>query len=197
LPSNTSDVTATELIWDDPLAWLRALSIGWLRSVETMDSTTTSAGGTTTRDRVLLIDGSFLVSFKACSGQAPNLRQLSYEQARLERDYGRPVLAVPILLHPEADSPELTGTVERRLPDGRLTTRYDYRVVRMWEQNVEAFLTGGAVRAAFAPLANICEADLPTVVCRIEERFAQEAPARAEELRAAAVLLVARGSQRT
>jgi hypothetical protein len=41
-------------------------------------------------------------------------------------------LPLSVRLCKEANSPSLTGTDERQAPDGSVTNRYNYRVVRLW-----------------------------------------------------------------
>jgi len=56
---------------------------------------------------------------------------------------------VLVLLCAEANSPSLTGLYDRHAPDGWLTNRYNYHVVRLWKEDPEQFLSAGA---ALVPL---------------------------------------------
>ena len=61
----------------------------------------------------------------------------------LDYRHDLPVLTVLVLLCKEANSPDLTGTYQRNLPDGWQTNRYNYRVVRLWQDDPELYLTRG------------------------------------------------------
>ena len=41
------------------------------------------------------------------------------------------------------------------MPDGWLTNRYNYRVVRLWEEDPESYLTAGVNLVPLAPLTNV------------------------------------------
>jgi predicted transposase YdaD len=100
------------------------------------------------------------------------------------------VLTVLVLLRKEANAPALSGVYERRLPDGRLMNRYDYQVVRLWQEPVEPYLTAGAGLVPLAPLTDVAEGDLPGVVRRMAERINPLPRARADKLWTAAYLLM-------
>jgi hypothetical protein len=67
------------------------------------------------------------------------------------------VLTVGVLLRREANSPGLTGSFEINMPDGWLTNRYNYRVVRLSAEDPELYLTAGVNLVPLAPLANVFE----------------------------------------
>src|SRR5262249_26483264 len=69
--------------------------------------------------------------------------------------------------------------------------RFRYRVIRAWEQPVEAVLEGGLGTLPMAPLAAIEPTELGPVLRRIQERLGREAPPpEADQLRAATRLLM-------
>ena len=76
------------------------------------------------------------------------------------------------------------------MPDGRLTNRYDYHVVRLWQENVESFLNGGVGLVPLAPLTDVPAADLPQLVGRMAERINAEPRPRAAKLWTATYLLM-------
>jgi predicted transposase YdaD len=76
------------------------------------------------------------------------------------------------------------------MPDGRLTNRYDYEVVRLWEEEPELYLTAGVGLVPLAPLTNVSEVDLPEVVRRMAERINAEPRERAAKLWTATFLLM-------
>ncbi len=68
----------------------------------------------------------------------------------LHRRHGLPVASVVVLLRPEADGPLLTGGVDLAW-SGTPCLSFAYRVVRTWEQPVEAVLAGGLGTLPLAP----------------------------------------------
>jgi predicted transposase YdaD len=101
-----------------------------------------------------------------------------------------PVLTVLVLLHPDANSPSLTGSFEINMPDGWLTNRYNYRVVRLWREDPEPYLTAGVNLVPLVPLTNVTEAVVPALVERMAERINAEPPPRAAKLWTATYLLM-------
>jgi hypothetical protein len=101
-----------------------------------------------------------------------------------------PVLTILVLLCKEANSPGLTGTYERQVPDGWLTNRYHYRVVRLWQENPEDYLTAEVGLVPLAPLTNVTEVDLSEIVRRMAGRINVEPRPRAAKLWTATYLLM-------
>ncbi len=98
--------------------------------VEVVDSDATTL--VSTADKVIRVGGErpFLVDLEPHSYHDSDLvRTLWLRQVALDHRHNLPVLTVLILLHRRANSPDLSGSYTRELPDGRLTNRYDYRVV--------------------------------------------------------------------
>jgi predicted transposase YdaD len=191
LEFNPFDVSMKELVWDEPPAWLVRLRIGPPGPVEVIDSDITAL--TAAADKVLKVGGPepYLVNIEFQSSHKTNLeRTLWFRQAALDYRHDLPVLTVLVLLRKEANSPGLTGTYERKMPDGRLTNRYDYEVVRLWEEDPELYLTAGVGLVPLAPLTNVPEAALPEVVRRMAQRINAEPEDRAAKLWAATFLLM-------
>jgi len=148
---------------------------------------------TAAADKVLKVGGPdpYLVDLEPHSYHDASLtRTLWFRQVALDYRHNLPVLTVLVLLCKEANSPGLTGTYERQVPDGWLTNRYHYRVVRLWEENPEAYLTAEVGLVPLAPLTNVTEADLPGVVRRMAERINDEPRPRAAKLWTATYLLM-------
>jgi hypothetical protein len=98
-----------------------------------------------------------------------------------------PVRTILILLWPAADHSRLTGKLTYQAGDS--SVEFKYEVIRLWQQPLEAFLTGGLGLLPLAPLCQM-ELDIPLedalkqVVHRIDERLIGEAPkGRVEEIR--------------
>src|SRR4051812_6201587 len=111
LEFNRFDVSAKELIWDDPDAWLDRLGVGPREAVEVIDSDITAL--TAAADKVLRVDGPepYLVNIELQSGHDTTLaRTLWFRQVALDYRHNLPVLTVLVLLRKEANSPALTGT---------------------------------------------------------------------------------------
>jgi hypothetical protein len=188
---NRFDVSAKELVWEDPVGWLEGLGIGPIGPVEVIESDITAL--TAAADKVLRVGGDspYLVNIELQSSHQTDLaRTLWFRQVALDYRHGLPVLTVLVLLRKEANSPALTGSLERRLPDGRLTNRYDYQVVRLWREPAEPFLTGSVGLLPLAPLADVEPTDLPALVQRMAARINQEPRPRAAKLWTATSLLM-------
>lgn len=188
---NRVDVSAKELIWDRPATWVDQFGTGPPGPVSVVDSEITTL--TASADKVLRVDAPtpYLVDLEPHSYHDAELaRKLWYRQVALDYRHHLPVLTVLILLRKEADSPGLTGMYERQLPDGWLTNRYNYRVVRMWQESPEPYLVGGVNLVPLAPLTRVAEADLPDLVRRMAERINPEPEPRADMLWMASLLLM-------
>ncbi len=188
---NRFDVSAKELVWDDPAAWLARFGIGSPEPVEVIDSEITAL--TAAADKVLKIGGSepYLVNIELHSYHETDLqRTLWFRQVALDYRHNLPVLTVLVLLCREANSPSLTGAYERQLPDGWLTNRYNYRVLRLWKEDPESYLTAGVGLVPLAPLTDVPEAGLPGLVRRMAERINGEPRSRAARLWTATYLLM-------
>ena len=112
-----------------------------------------------------------------------------YRQVELDYQHDLPVLTVLDLRRPEANSPALTGTYERRMPDARFTNRYNYHVVRLWREDSEAILNAGVGLVSLAPLTNVPESALPQIVRQMTDRMEGETHSRAARLGNATSLL--------
>ena len=135
---NRLDVSAKELVWDGPAAWVDRFGIGPPGPVSVIDSEITTL--TASADKVLKVDAEtpYLLNLEPHSYHDKDLaRTLWYRHVALDYKHDLPVLTVLILLRKEANSPGLTGSYERQLPDGWLTSRYNYRVVRLWQEDPE------------------------------------------------------------
>ena len=177
---NRFDISTKELIWDDPATWLERLGIGPPGPIDVIDSDITAL--TAAADKVIRIGGpkSYLVNVELQSSHQTDLAEtIWFRQAALFHRHRLPVLTVLVLLRREANSPSLTGLFEIHMPDGWLTNRYNYRVVRLWREDPEVYLTAGVNLVPLAPLANVAELELPELVARMAARINAEQPQRA------------------
>ena len=190
---NRLDVSTKELVWDGPAAWLERFAIGPRGPVEVIDSDITTL--TASADKVLRVGGPepYLVDLEPHSYHDTDLaRTLWFRQVALDYRHDLPVLTVLILLCKEANSPSLTGSYERTLPDGWPTNRYNYRVVRLWQEDPEPYLTAGVNLVPLAPLTNVPESEtaLRGLVRRMAGRINAEPQPRAAKLWTATYLLM-------
>jgi hypothetical protein len=188
---NRLDVATKELVWEDPAGWQARFTFGPPGPVEIIDSDITTL--TASADKVLKVGGPepYLIDLEPHSYHDTGLtRTLWYRQVALDYRHNLRVLTVLVLLCKEANSPSLTGTYERQLPDGWPTNGYNYQVVRLWQEDPESFLTAGIGLVPLAPLTNVSEADLPGVVRRMVERINAEPRSRAGKLLTATYLLM-------
>lgn len=83
-------------------------------------------------------------------------------------------MSVAVLLRPEADSPQLTGTLKRAFPGQEPISVFRYRVLRVWQLPVDELLSGGIGTLPLAPISAVTEARVPDVIRRMKERLSQE-----------------------
>ena len=83
-------------------------------------------------DKVIRVGGSepYLVNVELQSSHQTDLVPSGF--ARRPSLPPRFASAHVLVLAKRGELPSLTGSYELRMPDGRLTNRYDYRVVRLW-----------------------------------------------------------------
>jgi predicted transposase YdaD len=132
------------------------------------------------------------VNFQSGPDARVDARLLLYNAA-YHHHYPVPVRSILILLRPAADLAHLTGSLVYQA--GRSRVEFEYEVVRLWQQPLEPFLTGGL---ALLPLAPLCQlpADVPLeqalreVIHQIDQRLADDVPyARAVQLMTATFVL--------
>src|SRR5262245_25243138 len=188
---NRHDVSAKELVWEDPAACVERIAGDLPGPVTVIDSDITTL--TASADKVLKVGGPhpYLIDLEPHSYHDTGLtRTLWYRQVALDYRHNLPVLTVLVLLCKEANSPGLTGTYQRPLPGGWPTNWYNFRVVRLWEEDPESFLTAGIGLVPLAPLTSVSEGDVPGVVRRMVERINAEPRSRAGKLLTATYLLM-------
>jgi predicted transposase YdaD len=188
---NPFDVTTKELIWDGPAAWLERFGIGPPGPVEVIDSDITVL--TAAADKVIKVGGPepYLVNIELQSSHDKELVETTwFRQAALYHRHKLPVLTVLVLLRREANSPSFTGAFEIRIRDGWRTNQYNCRVVRMWDEEPEPYLTSGINLVPLAPITNFTENELPDLVKRMAERINAEPQSNAAKLWTAAFLLM-------
>jgi hypothetical protein len=88
------------------------------------------------------------------------------------------VRSVAVLLHPGADSRQLTGRIERRFPGEAPYGFLRYDVGRVWRIPTQQLLAGGRETLALAPISKVPQSELPSVIGEMERRL-RKLPGRA------------------
>ena len=188
---NPFDVATKELVWDEPSAWLERFGISRTGTVDVIDSDITTL--TASADKVIRVrePEPYLVNIELQSYHDADLvRTLWYRQVAPDYRHNLTVLTVVVLLRKEANSPHLTGSYQRKVPDGLQTNGYNYKVVRLWEDDPELYLNGHVALVPLAPLADVSTKELPGVVQRMKERIGLEPQPHAAKLFAVSYLLM-------
>src|SRR6516165_12263800 len=128
------DPTLKALVETAPADWLPLLRLPPARvSVIDADVSAVLSGAA---DKVLLVhaDPQYLLhlDFQAGHDSARLPRRLRLYNTVLEDRHDLLVRSVAVLLHPGADSPQLTGRIERRFPGEPPYGLLRYDVVRVW-----------------------------------------------------------------
>lgn len=100
------------------------------------------------------------------------------------------VRTVVLLLRPEADAPAMRSPYIAQFPGEAPYHQFLFRVVRVWEQPVEAVLAGGVGVLPLAPLCRIEPESLPELIRQMEHRIDELAPAEAPALWTSAYILM-------
>lgn len=118
-------------------------------------------------------------------------RKLLVRAGLLEDRHDLRVRSGVVLLHPESNSPQLTGRYERSFPGAEPYLTFHYQVVRVWQLPPGPLLTGGVALLPLALISAVTEADLPGIIERIGQRLSSRRQKRdAERVWAAAYILL-------
>jgi predicted transposase YdaD len=171
------DTSTKELIEAQPADWLEFVGLG-RREVEVINADLATI--TAAADKVLRVRAPVPwvahLELQADYDSELDERTLQYS-VLLRRRHHLAVRSVIVLLRPEADGPRMTGELRFHDPDDDCYLEFRYRIVRVWQKQVEAVLAGGLGALPLAPLAAVAEEQLPGVIRRMEERITQEASA--------------------
>ena len=168
------DATMKDLIESDPAAWSALGSDRPARLVTVEDGDVSSV--TAAADKVLRVEddaGTWLHDLEPESGhagEAPD--KLFLYSTLLAHRHKLPVCSTLLLLRPEANASAATGEMRRFNPGEREPYLiFRYRVIRVWEEPVERFLSGALGTLPLAVLTNEAKADLAGTMNRIDERL--------------------------
>lgn len=174
--SPSYDPTLKTLVEASPADWLPLLDLPRKRvTVEDSDLATVVSGAV---DKVLRVHAQpeYLLHLDFQSGHDSAMlpRRLRLYNSVLDYRHDRLVLSVAVLLRPEADSPQLTGSFERAFPGKEPIALLRYRVLRVWQLPVEQLLAGGVGTLPLAPVSDVNESRVPDVIRRMKERLSRD-----------------------
>ncbi|MFN0073481.1 MAG: hypothetical protein ACKVVP_18525 [Chloroflexota bacterium] len=110
-------------------------------------------------------------------------RRLARYNLLLAHRHDVPVVSVLVLLRREADGPSMRGLWESIGPAGPGRHRFEFPVIRLWDEPVERLLHGPLGLLPLAPVAAVEPAALEDVVQTVQQRIHAEAePSRRREL---------------
>jgi hypothetical protein len=186
---------------DDTLKHLTELSPqdwvvrgGWAAAPATViDADIATIAGAT--DKVIRVAGTpdwlLAVDFQAGHDSAAKLPDFLLYNSALYRRHQLPVRSLLVVLHPGADSPQLTGLYERGFPSEPPDVTFRYRVVHVWQVSPAQWLSGGLGLVPLAPLGDVPPEQLPAVIAQMKWRLEHEAlPRDAADLWSATYILM-------
>ncbi len=189
------DDTFKDMLEMSPSGWAERFLGGAIISADCIDADVATV--TAAADKVLRVNrpgGALLLNPEAWSGHAGTAPgQAHLYSTLLTNRHALPVRSVIILLRPEANATNLTGTMElSELPDDpEPYLVFRYRVVRLWQEPLEPFLSGPAALLPFAPLTDEGGRDLAGTVGRVVRRIrAETSPEVAGKMEAATFVLL-------
>jgi hypothetical protein len=190
--SKPYDATGKELLQTDPVGW--AAFLGAVRPpdrVKLIDSDLSTV--TAAADKVIRIedDAPWLLDVEFPSWRDPAApRQLLKYHALLHERHRLPVASVLVVLAADADSPAYSGRYVAAPPLGP-ALEFGYTVVRVWELDPDALLTGPLGLVPLAPVADAPPAEVPDLIRRVGDRVSHETdPGTADRLLTAVGLLL-------
>jgi hypothetical protein len=180
MPSNRMakpfDATTKDLLESDPVAWMAYLGLHPHGAVEVIDSDLSTI--TAEADKVFRVaePEPYLVHIEMQSSADATLpRRLLRYNILLDYRHNLRVWSVAVLLRPEVEAANLTGSLDLRLPDGQAVHDFRYAVVRVWQQSAEAVLNGPLNILPMAILSDVPIESARTVLERIDDRLVREA----------------------
>ncbi len=192
MPPKPYDPTLKALVETEPQSWpaLFGRPTGPTTVIDADIATVSGAA-----DKVLRVssDPPYLLHLEFVVGHdvATLPRKLHVRHGLLEDRHDLPVRSGVVLLHPAADSPQLTGRYERSFPDEEPYLVFRYQVVRVWQLPPQPLLSGGLGLLPLAPISAVTEGELPGIIQRMSQRLARgRARKQAPAVWAAAFLLL-------
>ncbi|MDB5171499.1 MAG: hypothetical protein JWN51_272 [Phycisphaerales bacterium] len=167
------DATMKHLVEAHPADWLAFARMPAAAVMEVIDADVSSVGMAADKVVRVMAPDPYIAHLEFQSGADADMdRRVLFYNVLLRWRHNLPVRSVVILLRPQAQV-GLTGRVQdSAAEDAHLDFRF--RVIRVWEQPVEAILAGGVGTLPLAPIAATSSADLPAVAQRIIDRLSRE-----------------------
>ncbi len=180
--SRAYDPVLKVLVETQPEGWLQLLGLPPAKvTVIDADISETITGSV---DKVLRMDAKpdYLLHLEFQSGHDSSAlpRRLRLYNTVLDDRHGLLVRSVAIILRPEADSPQLTGRLERGFPGEEPYATWRYGVIRVWQLPVNTILAAGIGVLPLAPVSKVARPALPRVIEQMASRLRDEK--RADEL---------------
>lgn len=104
--------------------------------------------------------------------------------------HNRYVLSVVVLLKPEADSPQWTGTLVQTLPGFPQDHCFPYEVIYVWKLDPQQLLSGGIGTLALAPISNVHPGEVRGIIREMKTRLSTTSARRSRDVLAAAYVLM-------
>jgi predicted transposase YdaD len=169
------DATTRYLVESSPADWPRLLGLpDGPVSLEDSNLSTVTAEA----DGVLRVGAAerpYLLHLEFQTGpDARLLARLHRYSGLLWYEYDAPVYTVLVLFRPIRGHRSLTGYLELNGFDSEPLMMFRYRVLRVWEEPAETFLSGGLGLLPLAPVANVRRRALPGVIEQMKRRVARE-----------------------
>ncbi len=190
--SKPFDASFKDLFERHPADWLELAGIAFGGEVEILDGNLASVAAEADRVVRILADPDWLVHFEVQASRDLSLpRRMFRYNALLDLKFGLPVESVLFLLRPQADGPELDGTLHRARPGAGPYLAFGYKVIRVWTLSAEALLRGSLATLPMALIADAPKGRIRSVIRRFDDRLRAEASeAEAADLRMVADLLL-------
>ncbi len=184
------DVSLKDLIEGHPDSWVQFLRGPVAGPVEVINADLATV--TAAADKIIRVGEPepWLLHVELLSSPRSHpAEQLHWYNALLHHRHDLPVRSALVLLHPRANSPQLTGVYHATLSgEAQPYLEFRYRVVRLWEVPVGDLL-GHIGTVPLAPLGDVAEAELPQLVREMGQRLATAPPEEARILWTTAYLL--------
>ena len=157
-----------------PQDWARFAGVSAPVSVIDADVSTVTAAA----DKVLWVEEPhpwiLHLEFQASHDPTLGSRVLHYN-VLLGVRHKVPVRSLVILLRPEADGRDLTGTVHWSWPSGQTYLTFEYVPIRLWQLPPEAVLGGGLGTLPLVPLTKVSRPELQGLIQQMVQRIHREA----------------------
>jgi predicted transposase YdaD len=167
------DATMKHLVEAHPADWLVFAGMPTAATMEVIDADVSSVGMAADKVVRVMAPDPYIAHLEFQSGADADIdRRMLFYNVLLRWRHNLPVRSVVILLRPQAQAGVSGRMFDSAAEDAHLDFRY--RVIRVWEQPVEAILAGGVGTLPLAAIAATGTSDLPAVANQIIERLSRE-----------------------